>query len=137
MIDGNELTIVPQFQDAKTYHISIPRGAVVGLNGKDFGGLADYTGLAWLDGTPSKPELVLNARDTENFIQLKDVLADLRGFKGKSEQSEKYGDTYYDVQINVDKISNDYDVEQLANKIKKIIHKDSMYRNVNAINFLR
>lgn len=43
MIDGNELTIVPQFQDAKTYHISIPRGAVVGLNGKDFGGLADYT----------------------------------------------------------------------------------------------
>lgn len=101
------------------------------------GGLADYTGLAWLDGTPSKPELVLNARDTENFIQLKDVLADLRGFKGKSEQSEKYGDTYYDVQINVDKISNDYDVEQLANKIKKIIHKDSMYRNVNAINFLR
>ena len=101
------------------------------------GGLADYTGLAWLDGTPSKPELVLNARDTENFIQLKDVLADLRGFKGKTEQSEKYGDTYYDVQINVDKISNDYDVEQLANKIKKIIHKDSMYRNVNAINFLR
>lgn len=101
------------------------------------GGLADYTGLAWLDGTPSKPELVLNARDTENFIQLKDVLADLRGFKGKSEQSEKYGDTYYDVQINVDKIANDYDVEQLANKIKKIIHKDSMYRNVNAINFLR
>ena len=42
MIDGNQLTIVPQFQDAKTYHISIPRGAIVGLNGKDFSGLADY-----------------------------------------------------------------------------------------------
>jgi hypothetical protein len=32
------------------------------------GGLANYTGPAWLDGTKSKPELVLNARDTENFI---------------------------------------------------------------------
>ena len=38
------------------------------------GGLADYTGLAWLDGTPSKPELVLNAKDTQNFINLKDAL---------------------------------------------------------------
>lgn len=101
------------------------------------GGLADYTGPAWLDGTPSKPEIVLNPRDTENFIQLKDILADLRGFKGKTKDSQKTGDTYYDVQINVEKIANDYDVEQLANKIKKIIHKDSMYRNVNAINFLR
>jgi len=32
------------------------------------GGLADFTGPAWLDGTPSAPELVLNATDTENFI---------------------------------------------------------------------
>lgn len=32
------------------------------------GGLANFTGPAWLDGTKSKPELVLNARDTENFI---------------------------------------------------------------------
>lgn len=38
------------------------------------GGLVDYTGVAQLDGTPSKPELVLNSRDTENFIQLKDAL---------------------------------------------------------------
>jgi hypothetical protein len=32
------------------------------------GGLADFTGPAWLDGTKSHPELVLNSRDTENFI---------------------------------------------------------------------
>lgn len=38
------------------------------------GGLADFTGLAKLDGTPSKPELVLNAEDTKNFLELKDVL---------------------------------------------------------------
>ena len=39
------------------------------------GGLADYTGMAWLDGTPTKPELVLNAQDTENFLQLRDMLS--------------------------------------------------------------
>ena len=38
------------------------------------GGLADFTGTAWLDGTPNKPELVLNSQDTKNFIALKDVL---------------------------------------------------------------
>ena len=41
------------------------------------GGLADYTGFAWMDGTPNKPELVLNAKDTENFIGLRDVLRDM------------------------------------------------------------
>lgn len=33
--------------------------------------------MAQLDGTPTKPELVLNARDTENFIALKDTLRKL------------------------------------------------------------
>ena len=32
------------------------------------GGLADYTGMAWLDGTPTEPEMVLNPKDTQNFI---------------------------------------------------------------------
>ena len=41
------------------------------------GGLVDYTGLAQLDGTPTKPELVLNAQDTENFLALKDTLRKL------------------------------------------------------------
>ena len=38
------------------------------------GGLADYTGMAWLDGTPSDPEMVLNPNDTKNFIALKDAM---------------------------------------------------------------
>lgn len=38
------------------------------------GGLADYTGMAWLDGTPKQPEMVLNPQDTENFIALKDAM---------------------------------------------------------------
>lgn len=100
------------------------------------GGLADFTGPAWLDGTKSAPEIVLNAQDTRNFLQLRDILSDL--FKGGNfERSGSSGDNYYDIDINVDEISNDYDVDQLAARIKQQIVSDSMYRNVNAINFMR
>lgn len=100
------------------------------------GGLADFTGPAWLDGTKSAPEIVLNAQDTKNFLQLRDILSDL--FKGGNfERSGSSGDNYYDIDINVDEISNDYDVDQLAARIKQQIVSDSMYRNVNAINFMR
>lgn len=52
------------------------------------GGLVDYTGLAQLDGTPSKPELVLNAQDTANFIALKETLQRM------SEQGLSFGSSY-------------------------------------------
>ena len=38
------------------------------------GGLVDYTGIAQVDGTKAKPELMLNAADTENFLNLRDAL---------------------------------------------------------------
>ena len=38
------------------------------------GGLVDYTGLAKVDGTHGKPELMLNAEDTKNFLELRDLL---------------------------------------------------------------
>lgn len=38
------------------------------------GGLADYTGLAKVDGSKQKPELVLNQNDTQNFLSLRDYL---------------------------------------------------------------
>ena len=98
------------------------------------GGLADFTGPAWLDGTKSKPELVLNARDTENFIQLKDILSNL--LRGDT-SSGNSGDNYFEIYIDVDSLNNDYDVEQLATKIKKMINDDARYRNVNSINLLR
>lgn len=99
------------------------------------GGLADFTGPAWLDGTKSHPELVLNARDTENFIQLKDILSN--ALKHDSNKTENSGDNYFEIHIDVERIEDDYDVEQLASKIKGIIQQDAMYRNVNFINHLR
>lgn len=69
----------------KPYHISTGKKLGSGdlgwvtksqLKGYKTGGLVDYTGLAQLDGTPSKPELVLNSVDTENFLKLRDALRD-------------------------------------------------------------
>ena len=100
------------------------------------GGLVDTTGLAWLDGTASNPEMVLRAKDTENFIQLKNILAEV--LKGKENAiSERSGDNYFEIHIEVDSLGNDYDVDRLVEKVERTINEKARYRNVNAINILR
>ena len=103
------------------------------------GGLADFTGPAWLDGTKSKPEIVLNQKDSANFLVLRDILSEvLDGSTGLSKSGEKQsGDNYYDIDISVEKLEDDYDVEQLADKIRRMIYDDATYRNVNTINLIR
>ena len=100
------------------------------------GGLADSTGPAWLDGTKTKPELVLNPQDTKNFIALKDILASLLNTQSAKGSVSGGGDNYFDINISAD-IGSDYDVDKLANRVKKIIYDDGQYRNVNTINYLR
>ena len=95
------------------------------------GGLADFTGPAWLDGTKSKPEYILNADQTKAFFTLVDVLSGLQTKPSKT--TEKSGDNNYDIDINVESIGNDYDVEQLAGKVKDIILSSSRYRNTNSL----
>ena len=100
------------------------------------GGLADFTGPAWLDGSFSKPEMVLNSEDTKNFIQLKDILSSLNknGFSGLG--NAQIQDTY-NISINVDQIANGYDVERMIKQVKKELAKDGRYRNVNAVSRIR
>jgi hypothetical protein len=100
------------------------------------GGFATQTGLAWLDGTKSRPELVLNARDTENFIQLKDVLSDLLRGGSTTNNTTTSGDNYFSITVQAE-IANDYDVERLTKKIKDEIYKDGSYRGVNVIRKIR
>ena len=109
--------------------------------GKDYpkyaaGGLADFTGPAWLDGTPSRPELVLNANDTKNFLALRDVLDKAIG-STNSVTNSYGGNATYEININVDKIEKDYDVDKVAERVKKIIVKDSGYRNVTQVRNFR
>lgn len=101
------------------------------------GGLADFTGPAWLDGTANSPELVLNAKDTENFIQLKDILSGLMNNMSSTTQPAPSGGDNYEIHIEVDSISSDYDVEQMAVKLQKMIVENSRYRNVNALGYIK
>ena len=93
------------------------------------GGLADFTGPAWLDGTKSKPEYILNADQTRAFFQLVDVLGSLQS--GNTKTTQNNGDNTYDIDINVESIGSDYDVEQLAETVKRMINEDARYRNNN------
>ena len=99
------------------------------------GGLADFTGPAWLDGTRSKPEYILNADQTKAFFTLVDVLGSLQA--GNSKTAQNSGDNTYDIDINVESIGSDYDVEQLATTVKRLINEDARYRNNNTINLMR
>ena len=95
------------------------------------GGLADFTGPAWLDGTKSRPEYVLNAGQTEAFFSLVDVLESLKF--GSTKTTQNNGDNTFDIDITVEKIDGDYDVEQMAEKIKTLIVDSSRYRNNNTL----
>lgn len=106
------------------------------------GGLNTQTGPAWLDGTCAKPELVLNSKDTANFLELRDLLRALQisiksPHRDLTDNNKNNGDNYYEIDINVESIADDYDVAKMADKIKKLISQDALYRNGNAINRLR
>ena len=122
---------------AKSPNVGAEYQSVLKKKGVKFatGGLADFTGPAWLDGTPSKPELVLSAKDTQNFIALKDVLAN--AMSGMGDTSNTYGDILYEININVDKIEKDYDVDRVVKKVKEEITKGAGYRNVTQVRNFR
>ena len=99
------------------------------------GGIVNSTGPAWLDGTKSRPEYVLNAAQTERFFSLVDVL---EGFDtDRASGGASGGDNHFEIEINVDKLENDYDVEQLADKIRRMLYDDASYRNVKAVGLMR
>ena len=100
------------------------------------GGLNDYTGWAWLDGTPQEPEYVLNARQTEAFLKLADVLPAAMSNTGSS-ISNTFGNTNVNIAVNVDKIDSDYSVDQMVSRIKDQLFSDASYRNVNTLSFMR
>ena len=99
------------------------------------GGLADFTGPAWLDGTKTRPELILNARDSANFIALKDILASLlNGSNGNGSVINEAKQVNVDIKATIE---GDYDVDRMVERVKKDIYDDGQYRNVNSISFLR
>ena len=81
------------------------------------GGMADFTGPAWLDGTKSAPEAVLNASQTKAFLKLADNLDKFESGFGNSVVIEN-------ISFNVDSMSSVEDGEKafdaFVNRFKEI-----------------
>ena len=99
------------------------------------GGYVDYTGPAWVDGTKSHPEYMLNATQTQQFETLVAALSSMftNGNTPISQTSQKIGDAVYNFHIKVDQMASDYDVDQLISRIEEKMVKASQYRNVTLV----
>ena len=100
------------------------------------GGLFTTTGLMQIDGTAKAPEYVLNAKQTDAFLRLADVLPAAMNNTGSS-VSNTFGATTNNIVINVDKIDSDYSVDQMVARVKESLFESGSYRNNNVLNFLR
>lgn len=86
------------------------------------GGLANFTGPAWMDGTETKPEAVLNALQTEHFIKFTNALDNMFSNGNVANTSSTVSiDT---ISFNVESMSSPEDGEaafnMFVNKFKEI-----------------
>lgn len=111
-----------------------------GTNQYATGGLVNYTGIAKVDGTPSRPEAFLSAHDTANirmmlnqFDYMKNlpVMSSIPGdiFNGGS----SIGDVY--VTINEAEISSDQDIDALAKRVGKAFTKQLTRNGFNTASY--
>ena len=99
------------------------------------GGLADFTGPAWLDGTKSRPEYILSADQTQAFFSLVDVLQGLRN--GNTQNTQNNGDMAFDIDINVESIGDKIDLDTISQYVEQKIVASANYRNNNLIGHTR
>ena len=86
------------------------------------GGFAYHTGPAWLDGTASKPEAVLNALQTEHFIKFTNALDNLYGNGNQTTNTSSVN--IENIEFKVNSMSSPEDGEKafnmFVNKFKEI-----------------
>ena len=89
------------------------------------GGLVNYTGPAWVDGTRSKPEAFLSSDDTRRIGEAAELLSKLPILNSTStsetQMASSIGDTSIEIHINIDKIESDYDVDNMIERVRQDI----------------
>lgn len=106
-------------------------GTAIGSSFKT-GGLVNFTGPAWLDGTRTKPEAVLNAEQTKFFRedfwqQVEATRNELKRFMAQSATIKSQANAVdnnptiiienANVNMNVEQMANDYDARTAANTV--------------------
>ena len=99
------------------------------------GGLIDYTGPAWVDGSPSRPEYILNAEQTallrkqllssksshQNLIgqavSAADAISGTNSYTTNATTDNSIGISNLNFTMNVAKIADDYDAKKAGEKV--------------------
>lgn len=86
------------------------------------GGLVNYTGPAWVDGSPERPEAFLNSEDTARIGEAAKILADIpwmdRDTDNASVVTNNSGDVSVEINLNIDHISSDTDIDEMIQRVK-------------------
>lgn len=105
------------------------------------GGLVDFTGPAWVDGTKSKPEAFLDAEDTALIRSMLDAvsLVDVKPFISNidsgsfSNSSSNIGEVT--IVINQAELKEDADFEEVAKKVGEQFVKELNKQGLNSVRF--
>lgn len=101
------------------------------------GGLVNFTGPAWVDGSRSRPEAFLSAEDTHRIGEAARILADLPILSQPVNQEQlpttTIGDTTIQIDVHVDSIASDYDLDEAMNKVEQRIVEAAKYTGSNVI----
>ena len=101
------------------------------------GGIVDYTGPAWVDGTPSNPEAFLSVDDTRLIGNLINLLSNIPSLNPNTNPStiatSNIGDTTVNLTVNFDSVSEDYDAERVIDLMKEKIVEAANYTGANVI----
>ena len=98
------------------------------------GGYANYTGPAWVDGTKSKPEAFLNARQTKLFEVLRDSLSNVPTHVASSDNSTNENVKIENLTIDVKELADTDSVDKVVKTVKESIYKDATNGNNMKIN---
>lgn len=86
------------------------------------GGLVDFTGPAWVDGTSEQPEAFLSSEDTARIGEAAKILADIpwmdRDTNNASVVTNNGGDVSVEINLNIDHISSDTDIDEMIQRVK-------------------
>ena len=92
------------------------------------GGLANYTGPAWVDGSMQNPERILSPYQTKLFESMVQALE--QASRISVQPMQNYGNvsttgpsnvSVGDIVVNVDNLDTDDDYEELANKVSEVL----------------
>lgn len=79
------------------------------------GGFANFTGPAWLDGTSTAPEAVLDALQTKHFVDFTNTLDKMYSNVGQASTSSTASVTIDNISFNVESMSSPEDGEKAFN----------------------